>query len=167
MSSPVAATHTHMKRALRGRRVLLVDIENVAGGAIRTPAMAMWARRVIDDALGGVEGDHVIVGTCHWGLVDIARAWPTARLLVRSGHDGADLELLEVLTTENLGLRFDEVVIVSGDGIFAKAVAGLEEAGVPVTVAAWSEVLSTRLALAASRAVALEDGLNGHRGEAA
>lgn len=167
MSSSPATHIPHKKRVLRGRRVVLVDIENVAGGAIQSLAMADWARVVIDQALGGVDSDQVIIGTCHWGLIDVKRAWPCARVLVGSGQDGADLELLDVLRTENLTERFDEVVLVSGDGIFAQAVAEIEKAGVAVIVAAWSQGMSARLRLAASRSMALDDRQGRHRGEVA
>lgn len=165
-SSPVTST-PQIKRALRGRRVVLVDIENVAGGAILSPDMAEWAHGVIDRTLGGLESDQIIIGTCHLGLVEVKRPWPRARAVVRSGQDGADLALLDVLRTERLAERFDEVVLVSGDGIFAKPVAELEEAGVAVTVSAWSFGLSTRLRLAAGRVVSLDGWHEHHAGQVA
>lgn len=145
------------KRALRGRRLVLVDIENVVGGAAVTPAMAAWARTVIESALLGTHDEQVVIGTSHCGLFNVKDAWPCARVEVRSGPDGADLELLEVLTTEHLASRFDEVVLVSGDGIFAEAVADLGRSGVHVVVAAWADGLSTRLRLAANQTLALDD----------
>lgn len=151
------------KRALRGRRLVLVDIENVVGGAAVTPAMAAWARTVIESALLGTHDEQVVIGTSHCGLFNVKDAWPCARVEVRSGPDGADLELLEVLTTEHLASRFDEVVLVSGDGIFAEAVADLGRSGVHVVVAAWADGLSTRLRLAANQTLAL-DGWHGHAG---
>lgn len=145
------------KRALRGRRLVLVDIENVAGGAVVTAAMASWARRVVESVLHVTSDEQVVVGTSHCGLFNVKDAWPCARVEVRSGQDGADLELLEVLTTEHLSTRFDEVVLVSGDGIFADAVADLSRSGVQVVVAAWSGGLSTRLRLAANQTLTLDD----------
>src|SRR5437870_5832613 len=122
-----------MKRALQGRRLLVVDIENVAGGAVVTKAMAEWARNVVESALNVVNGEQVVIGTSHLGLFNAKSAWPCARMKVRSGQDGADIELLDVLATEDLARRFDEVVVVSGDGIFADAVARLGGSGVQVT----------------------------------
>ena len=68
---------------------------------------------------------------------------------MRSGLDGADLVLLEVLG-ENIADRFGEVVLVSGDGIFADALAELASQGVHTTVVAHSDGLSRRLELAAN-----------------
>ena len=36
----------------RGRRLVLVDVENVVGGPCRTEACARWARRRLEDELG-------------------------------------------------------------------------------------------------------------------
>lgn len=79
-------------------------------------------------------------------------------LRVRSGENGADLELLDVIEREGIEHRFDELALVSGDGIFTDAVARLGACGVKVTVAAWPESLSKCLRLAASKIVYLTDG---------
>lgn len=145
------------KRALRGRRLVLVDIENVVGGAAMTAATARWARDVVDAALSVAEGEQVVIATSHAGLLSTCSAWPAARVKVRSGKNGADLELLDVLVTERLAERFEEVVVVSGDGIFADAIAALASKGVLVTVASWHRSLSARLRLAAGATVYLDN----------
>ncbi|WP_445185147.1 NYN domain-containing protein [Pseudonocardia sp. Cha107L01] len=136
---------------------MVVDIENVAGGAVMTEASAAWARDVVVSALAVSDGEQVVIGTSHVGLFHISSVWPGARLRVRSGPNGADLELLEVLTGEHVEERFDEVTLVSGDGIFAEAIAHLGAAGVNVTVASWVESISAKLCLAACRTVYLND----------
>lgn len=145
------------KRALAGRRLLVVDIENIAGGAVVTRAMADWARAVVESALDVKVGEQVVIGTCHLGLFNTKAAWPCARVKVRSGDDGADLELIDVLTNEGIDERFDEVILVSGDHIFAESIASLGKCGVRVTVASWTESLSSRLRLAAADTVYLDD----------
>lgn len=155
------------KRALRGRRLIAVDLENVAGGAVVTRELADWSRAVIESALDVVAGEQVVIGTSHMGLFNAAAAWPGARLRVRSGPDGADLELLDVLNKEGIEERFDEVALVSGDGIFDAAIARLAGAGVTVTVASWSERLSPRLRIAAGRIVYLDPWADRHDKEAA
>lgn len=150
------------KRALQGRRLVVVDIENVAGGAVVTQAMADWARTVVESALDVREGEQVVIGTSHIGLFTAKTAWPCARVKARSGEDGADIELLEVLTTEGVEDRFDEVVLVSGDHIFVEAVAALGASGVGVTVASWAQSLSTRLRLAAAHTVYLDGWVGQH-----
>jgi len=144
------------KRVLRGRRLVVVDIENVAGGAVSTVDMASWARAVVEAAMAVADDEQVVIGTSHVGLFNANVAWPSARVRVRSGDNGADLELIDVLTTERVEERFDEVALVTGDGIFADAVARLGSCGVMVTVASWSTSLSARLRVAAGRVVYLD-----------
>ena len=75
---------------------------------------------------------------------------------VRSGPDGADLELLNVLLHEEVAARFTRVVIGSGDGVFARAAASLATAGVRVTVVSRRDSLSSRLAFAAGEVIYLD-----------
>lgn len=120
------------------------------------------ARTVVESALNVLDGEQVVIGTSHVGLFNAKAAWPCALIRFRSGEDGADLELLDVLATEDLAERFDEVVVVSGDGIFADVVAGLGGDGVQVTVASWASSLSARLRLAAGRTLLLDDWAGHH-----
>ncbi len=162
MFTSMAVALPQKKRALAGRRLVLVDIENVAGGAVVTKAMADWARVVVESSLDVKVGEQVVIGTSHIGLFNSKAAWPCARIKVRSGGDGADLELLDVLTTEGIEERFDEVIVVSGDHIFVDAIASLGRSGVKVTVASWAQSLSSRLRLAAAHTVHLDDLVGQH-----
>lgn len=152
------------KRALRGRRLVVVDIENVVGGAVMTAEEAAWAHRYVQHAVGLNEGEQVVIGTSHIGFLPTGLGWPDSpgkpRLLIRSGEDGADLTLLEVLTEERIEERFDEVALVSGDHIFTEAVAALGAAGVEVTVVAHLDGCSKRLRMAASHTVFFEDRID-------
>jgi hypothetical protein len=56
------------------------------------------------------------------------------RYLVRSGPDGADLELLDLIGRERVAERFSCVPIASGDGPFAPPAAALARTGCQVTV---------------------------------
>ena len=67
-------------------------------------------------------------------LLNAALGWPHARYRVRSGPDGADLALLDVLRHENVAQRFTHVAIGSGDHLFAEEAAHLAAHGVWVTV---------------------------------
>lgn len=155
MGAGTAGKVARPERPTMGRRLVLVDVENVVGGLVVSEEIARYARASIDGAVGCVAGDHVVVATCHKGYPHVAWCWPSARRLVRSGPDGADLELLGVLR-ENISQRFSHVVVVSGDGIFTEAVAELGRAGVRVTVVARRGHLSNRLRLAAWRVVLLD-----------
>jgi hypothetical protein len=154
------------KRSLRGRRLVVVDIENVVGGAVMTTEQAVGAHLAVKHVaeLSGTE--QVVLGTSHFGAVPTGLGWPGPRLVVRSGQDGADLALLGVLIEERIAERFDEVVLVSGDGIFTEAVAALGAAGVEVTVVAHTSRCSKRLRMAAARFVVLAESAIGFGGAA-
>jgi hypothetical protein len=136
------------RRSRRDRRLVLVDVENVVAGACLTAELSEWARELITAAVELRPTDQVVIGTSHHGLLHVACGWPDVRYVVRSGSDGADLALLRVLD-EQVAKRFDQVVVVSGDRIFAEAVRGLAAQGVAVTVAAFACCLSAALREAA------------------
>ena len=81
-------------------------------------------------------GDHAVVATgCesrHALAVELG--WPTARHCRRRGRDGADLALLEEAGWAASSLRYDRVVLGSGDGIFLRAFDQLQAAAVAVDV---------------------------------
>lgn len=135
---------------MEGRRMILVDIENVVGGGVVKTEDAAAAFALIDPTIGSMDCDQFIVGASHVSAIASGCARPSARLVVRSGKDGADIALLEVLKDEHVEERFDEVVLVSGDGIFADEVARLGSCGVKVTVVAADGKLSRQLRMAAS-----------------
>lgn len=140
---------------MKGRRLVLIDIENVVGGGIQTSTQAHWARTEVERMVGATSNDQVIVGTSHFGLFQSHDAWPSARLVVRSGENGADLALLDVMMKEELEERFQELVLVSGDGIFSEEVARLGALGVHVTVLGHKDGMSKRLSMAASKTLHL------------
>lgn len=150
-----AATNQHKMRppSLRGRRLILIDIENISGGAIRTLAEARWVQRMLDSTLGSRHQEQVIIGVSKAGAIHAGPVWTSARMVVGTGVDGADHALLDVLKNENIADRFDEVVLVSGDGIFTETVATLGGHDVKVTVVAHRASLAKRLQMAASQTV--------------
>ncbi len=94
-------------------------------------------------------------GTSHIGLIPVGTNWDRARYVVRSGRDGADLALLEVIA-ENVVTRFESVVLASGDRIFAPAVADLAAAGVATTVIGRRGHIARALHQAAARVIYLD-----------
>ncbi len=138
----------------QGRRLVLVDLENVAGGPCHTADAARWVRRRLADCGALAADDQVTVAVDESGLACVAWPWQGARCLPGHGHDGADLVLLAELA-DRVPQRYDRVVLASGDGIFAEAVADLVARGVHVTVVSHGVSLSARLASAASDVVLL------------
>jgi hypothetical protein len=103
--------------------------------------------------------DQCVVACNHGVAADVGYGWPGVRLLWRSGRDGADLALLDVLLEESVAERFSHVVVASGDGIFTDPVSRLGRHGVHVTVVANRGQLSRRLELAAAAVVYFDGGL--------
>ncbi len=143
-----------MRRNLpSNRRLHLIDIENLLGCPRPTDAAATGCCEEYKDR-ASVQGDDLVVVACNHGAgAQVGFGWPEARLLLRSGPDGADRALLDVLKTESVEERFDAVVVASGDGRFAEAVARLAGLGIEVTVISNRRALSRRLELAATRVV--------------
>lgn len=139
----------HKRREFQDRRLFLVDVENLVGTGLVDADLTVWARERVKTLLGIGPNDHIVIGCSHLGLINVGCNWPHVRYVVRSGPDGADLALLEVLT-ENVAQRFDRVVIASGDGIFAQPAANLAAQGVHVSVVARRGSISARLYLAAA-----------------
>ena len=138
------------------RRLHLVDIENLSGAAIPSLGLIREVRGLYAGRLAFGAVDQVVIASSHLTLLNAALGWPHARYRVRSGPDGADLELLDVLWHENVAARFTHVTIGSGDGAFARAAASLGAAGVRVTVVSRRRSLSARLALAAHEVIFLD-----------
>ncbi len=141
------------------RTLHVVDIENLAGAAIPTLDLVTEVQdRYLARLALGLD-DQVVMAASHLGLLAAARGWPHARYRVRSGKDGADLELIDVLEHENVAARFRHVVIGSGDGIFGRAAASLAARGVYVTVVSNRDSLAPGLRRVARDVVYLDDPL--------
>jgi hypothetical protein len=142
-----------MRKSTAPRALHLIDIENLTGLPRPTTAeVAAW-----HEAYRPLIRDHdlVVVACNHGAFTSVAWGWPNARRLVRSGANGADEALLDVLKCERVDQRFDAVVVASGDGIFTDAVARLGRLGIAVTVVSRREALSRRLRMAARHILCL------------
>lgn len=132
------------------RRAHLLDLENMVGAGHVTEAEARLARDIYIAAGLVAVNDQVIVGVSHHNAFVAKWVWPSARVVVTSGPDGADLALQEVMEIENLHTRFGSAILVTGDGGFAHPVATLIGRGLPVGVIAPRGRLSRVLKLAAT-----------------
>lgn len=144
------------QRRFPERALHVVDIENLAGAPIPSLGQVIVVQDWYMTRLGLGAADQVVMAASHYGLLNAARGWPHARYRVRSGPDGADLELLDVLLNEDVATRFNHVVIGSGDGVFREAAAALRDGGVRVTVVSRRGSLSPGLARAARDVVYLD-----------
>jgi hypothetical protein len=138
------------------RRLHLVDIENLVGDPRPSLRQIRETHRRYAHALAIGALDQVEVASSHLTLVNAALGWPHARYRVRSGRDGADLALLDVLRHENIAGRFTHVAIGSGDHLFAEKAAHLAAQGLWVTVVSRRRGLSLQLAHAAREVIFLD-----------
>ena len=139
------------------RRLVLVDIENFNCSPIQCPAEAKWCKRMLTSWLNIQEGEIIVIASDKSGILNVNAGWKGPRLLMGLGPDGADLRLIEEIERMNLG-QFDEIALVSGDGIFADPVAHAAKLGVPTKVYSHGFTLSERLRMAAAEVYLSEDG---------
>jgi NYN domain len=147
---------TNFRYRFPDRALHLVDIENLAGAAIPTLARVAEVQGQYLACLRFGVDDQVVLAANHLALLNAGLGWPHARYRVRSGKDGADIELLDVLEHENVAARFSHVVIGSGDGGFGHAAATLAARGVHVTVVSRWGSLAYELAKAAGDVIYLD-----------
>lgn len=150
------ADYADGRRRFPARRLHVVDIENLVGNPVPRLAQVCRVRNRYGQCVGFGGWDQIEIASSHLTLVNAALGWPRAHYRARSGPDGADLALLEVLEHEDVAGRFTQVAIGSGDHAFARAAARLAEQGVWVTVVSRECSLSRRLRLAACDVVYLD-----------
>jgi hypothetical protein len=137
---------------------VVVEFESIAEGAVRTSELASWARGQVEEAISLREGEQVIIGATHRSILATHKAWPRTRIVTGPHPEDVREELMQVLQGERIGGRFDELVLASGNGIFADAIAALAAEGVKVAALGWPEGLSKRLRLAAAETLLLKRG---------
>ena len=152
MQAPRKAFNTAF---VSGRRIHLIDIENLCGVSIPSEAEIADARIRYLEAVTINSTDHVVVASSRGNLLNASRGWPGARYLARDGKDGADICLAEVIEDERLPQRFDQVFLATGDGGLAVSVSKLAEAGLRTVVVARQERLSRMLRMAAHACIML------------
>ena len=118
-------------KAERAKRTLcVVDVENCASTSDLSLKRALHVREAINKAVP--EAVMHVVGCSHRNAAAAGFAFNRSRIVVRSGVDGADLALIDVLETERIEQRFGRIVLASGDHIFVPVIKRLRDAGVEV-----------------------------------
>ncbi|MFY9262633.1 MAG: NYN domain-containing protein [Actinomycetaceae bacterium] len=153
---------TNVEYVSTGRRAVLVDVENLVGNSALTASEVRVSAQSLEPLLGPLRDTQVIIGVSHHNLLASKVGWSVShpRFVVRSGCDGADLVLLDVIAEENLSKRFEEVVLVSGDHVFTGAVVRLGTEGVRVDVVAGRSSCSKTLRMASFRTFLFDSGAN-------
>jgi hypothetical protein len=147
--------------AFGARTVHLLDVENLLGGTRFTVDEVRSLLGRVCEVARVEAGDSLIVASSHHCAPAAWFGCPQgARRLVRSGPDGADIALGDVISQEGIATRYTRVVIGSGDGFFAEAAAKLQAAGCHVTVLTRRAGLSRRLRLACPDVRFIDDPAN-------
>ena len=144
------------KRIGVSRAVHLIDAENLVGASLLS---ANDVRRLCGAYLTAVPFgpfDQVILASSHASVLALQMGWPGARYKMKSGKDGADICLAEVVVEEHLEERFEHVYFGSGDGGLAPFAAHLESRGVHVTAVSRLRSLSPKMRLATTNVVFID-----------
>ncbi len=121
------------------------------GGPRAGPAALLRAVSDYKEAAPVAVGDHVVVGTNPKLGVLAHASWPSARLVVRGGPNGADIALLAEVKNEHwIAARYDRIVVGSGDGVFAAVATTFRRHGLAVGVVSREQSLSYVLSRAAT-----------------
>ena len=141
---------TELKRSL-----IFIDIENLVGGAKPTLAELEYGKQQLRSVIEGFDTQLAIVASSHLSALAVAQVFPDALLRWRSGPDGADLALIDEMRDLRVMQRFDQIVLCSGDGIFAPYLAAMAGHGIDTTVVGLEGHVSAKLKLAARRLIML------------
>lgn len=131
------------------RAVHLLDAENLIGAPALTALDVSHLRDIYLAHVPVGPMDQIIIASAHNSTYQIGVGWPGNRYTMRSGKDGADICLAEIILSENLHVRFAHVYLGSGDGGLAPFAALLAERHVYVTAVARRGSLSARMRMAA------------------
>ena len=130
------------------RRLFAIDIENYCGKPKLSEADIVMARSEICDGYKVSDLDLVVIGTsASQNCLNAGLGWENARLVMKKGCDGADHALIEALSEYPL-YRFDEVLLISGDGMFLECVKAMITDGIKVTVVSQRKRMSQKLKMA-------------------
>ncbi|OZD06593.1 hypothetical protein CH275_10310 [Rhodococcus sp. 06-235-1A] len=114
-------------------RLHLLDIENMVSGDVSAVRCSAWWGDYVTD-VGVGERDQITVAAAwrHAAPAFFAVPANARRIGVTSAPDAADLALLDSVDVERVAHQHDEVIIASGDHIFAPLARALRAAGVRV-----------------------------------
>ncbi len=128
------------------RTLHLVDLENLVGDPMAGKAEALGALDQYLDLADYRRGDQVIIAANPGMICEVGFDIPVpCNQHAARGKDGADLVLLSHIEPSQVAVRFDRLVIGSGDGEFADTAIAVRDCGAPVLVVTRRRSLSNRL----------------------
>lgn len=126
----------------------IIDVENLLGAPRFSRHEVADLRPVYDAVSGASNPAHYLVGTsAAQSLVEAGLGWGQGQWVFSRGKDGAERAMLAEVTLAT-AIRYERVVIGSGDGIFADLAASLQSMGVQVRVVSRRRSLSRALSMA-------------------
>lgn len=136
----------------KARRLFVIDIENIKGKAVLTEEDAVVARAEIESKCEIGDYDLVLIGTSHKNNFLSAKfAWHGAQHCFKPGHNGADIALIDA-AEEHLSKSgaFQEVILLSGDGIFTNLMRKVAQMGIKGSVISLANQINKNLANAST-----------------
>ena len=136
---------TEQRNGITDARLHLIDLDNLHCGPYPTDRMIELVRSDYEQ-IGLSQGD-LLFAACHHvpghkassaqsRTFNLRMSWPKCSMRLAQGVDGADLELLAFadtfLRSGDPASRFADVVVASGDHIFATAARRFRKAGLTV-----------------------------------
>jgi hypothetical protein len=138
-------------RLNRPRTLSLMDLENLLGGDVETTAVRdMWAEFVTAIDLRHDDHTCVAVSRHHAAAAFFGLPGNVQRIIGANGPDGADLALIDAVDYRWIAANFGQVVVASGDHIFAPVAERLRSVGLPVVQVIGAGTSSVRLYQASS-----------------
>ncbi|WP_185982060.1 NYN domain-containing protein [Gordonia rubripertincta] len=137
----------------------MVDIENVVGEPQVARVEVERVMKVLTSVLD--ESTQYVLGASHSrNAFEAGLACPGRRVIWSPGKDGADRALQSEITNPTTLRQFGHLIVVSGDGGFADAIALAARVGLRTTVLSRAAALSPKLRLAAHQVLTFPDTAN-------
>ena len=142
-NNPTSTTHPIVERAF-----CVVDLENLAQGSANVGHLSRYLQRVVDSVTSTFQTHITVVATGPRAIdqsPEILWDWNGCRFLTGHGLDGADNELISVLTDEPAAAASSHILVWSGDGIFSESLLRLRCHGCRISVLGPCGSISDRL----------------------
>ena len=148
------------KKTIKGikskRSIHLIDIENLCVTGDLTVQMVSEAREAYFAQVQPSEDDLFVIAASHHNMEAAAFGWPGGFHGFRSGKDGADIVLAQMMLEDDLADRFETVFIASGDGGLAPFASSLRAKGCNVQAVSRIESVSWAMRFAANSVTYLQ-----------
>jgi hypothetical protein len=134
------------KKTIKGikskRSIHLIDIENLCVTGDLTVEKVAEVREAYLAQVEPSADDLFVIAASHHNMEAAAFGWPGGFHGFRSGRDGADIVLAQMMLEDDLADRFETVFLASGDGGLAPFASALRAKGCHIQVVSRIESVS-------------------------